>query len=52
VGHFRGKPADIRAFKERIREILPDLDGMIGGGLITLERAHVILYRPGAPGAD
>jgi PII-like signaling protein len=33
--------------EERIREILPELDGMIGGGLITLERAHVILYRPG-----
>ena len=29
-----------------IQEILPDLDRMIGGGLITLERAHVILYRP------
>lgn len=32
--------------EERIREVLPVLDGMIGGGLITLERAHVILYRP------
>jgi hypothetical protein len=32
--------------EERIREVLPELDGMIGGGLITLERAHVILYRP------
>ncbi|HEX6308557.1 MAG TPA: DUF190 domain-containing protein [Longimicrobiales bacterium] len=31
--------------EERIREIQPELDGMIGGGLITLERAHVILYR-------
>lgn len=31
---------------EKIREILPDLDRMIGGGLITLERAEVILYRP------
>jgi PII-like signaling protein len=31
---------------ERIDEILPVLDGMIGGGLITLERANVIVYRP------
>jgi uncharacterized protein len=31
----------------RIREILPTLDSMIGGGLITLERANVILYRAG-----
>lgn len=29
----------------KIREVLPDLDKMIGGGLITLERAHVITYR-------
>ena len=29
-----------------IQSILPDLDEMIGGGLITLERARVILYRP------
>lgn len=31
---------------ERIKAILSELDGMIGGGLITLERAHVIMYRP------
>ncbi len=31
---------------EAIQGILPDLDDMIGGGLITLERAQVILYRP------
>ncbi|MGD8277559.1 MAG: DUF190 domain-containing protein [Gemmatimonadota bacterium] len=30
----------------RIQDVLPQLDGMIGGGLITLERARVILYRP------
>jgi hypothetical protein len=36
--------------EETIHEILPDLDEMIGGGLITLERAHVIMYRPGAGG--
>ena len=32
--------------EEAIERILPDLDGMIGGGLITLERAKVIMYRP------
>lgn len=32
--------------EEKIQELLPELDGLIGGGLITLERAHVILYRP------
>jgi uncharacterized protein len=31
--------------EERIQAILPELDTMIGGGLITLERAHVIVYR-------
>jgi uncharacterized protein len=34
--------------QERIDAILPELDGMIGGGLITLERATVIMYRPHA----
>jgi len=32
--------------EEKIQEVLPELDRMIGGGLITLERARVILYRP------
>jgi PII-like signaling protein len=31
--------------EEKIQAILPELDQMIGGGLITLERAHVIIYR-------
>ena len=31
--------------EEKIQAILPDLDEMIGGGLITLERAQVIMYR-------
>jgi hypothetical protein len=35
--------------EERIREILPQLDKMIGGGLVTLERAKVIMYRPHLP---
>ncbi len=34
--------------EERIKAILPDLDNMIEGGLITLERAKVIMYRPHA----
>src|SRR5436189_6171975 len=32
--------------EEAIQSILPDLDEMIGGGLITLERARVVMYRP------
>jgi PII-like signaling protein len=32
--------------EEKIQAILPELDTMIGGGLITLERAQVIVYRP------
>ena len=32
--------------EEAIQSILPDLEEMIGGGLITLERARVIMYRP------
>jgi uncharacterized protein len=35
--------------EEKIQQILPELDKMIGGGLITLERAHVIIYRPDEP---
>ena len=42
--------------EERIESILPELDAMIGGGLITLERANVIMYRaetaPGHRGPD
>ena len=35
---------------ERIDAVLPELDEMIGGGLITLERANVIVDRPHAAG--
>ena len=35
--------------EERIAAILPELDTMIDGGLITLERAKVIMYRPHLP---
>jgi len=30
---------------DRIEQILPRLDEMIGGGLVTLEKVRVILYR-------
>ena len=30
----------------RIERILPRLDEMVDGGLVTLEKTHVILYRP------
>jgi len=33
--------------QERIEQILPRLDEMVDGGLITLEKVRVILYRPG-----
>ena len=32
--------------QERIEAILPDIDAMMDAGLITIERAKVILYRP------
>lgn len=32
--------------EEKIEAILPELDPMIGGGLITLEKVRVRLYRP------
>jgi hypothetical protein len=32
--------------EEKIQEILPELDRMIDGGLVTLEKVRVILYRP------
>jgi PII-like signaling protein len=35
--------------EERIRAILPELDKIISGGMITLERARVIMYRPHQP---
>jgi PII-like signaling protein len=38
---------EVVEYTERIEAILPRLDEMIGGGLITLEKVRVILYRPG-----
>jgi PII-like signaling protein len=32
---------------EKIEGFLPQLERMVGDGLITLERAEVLLYRPG-----
>jgi len=37
--------------EEKIREFLPILDGMIQGGLVTLERVQAIMYRGQQPGA-
>ncbi|HMI56504.1 MAG TPA: DUF190 domain-containing protein [Gemmatimonadaceae bacterium] len=35
--------------EERIKAILPELDEIIAGGMITLERVRVIMYRPHKP---
>ena len=32
---------------DKIEAFMPDLEQMVGDGLITLERAEVLLYRPG-----
>jgi PII-like signaling protein len=37
--------------EEKINEFLPVLDGMIGGGLVTVEKVKVIEYRA-KPGAE
>ena len=39
---------EVVEYSDRIEKIIPRLDEMVDGGLITLEKAHVILYRPGA----
>lgn len=36
---------------EKLDAVLPEIDAMLTGGLVTLERAKVILYRAGAPPA-
>lgn len=35
--------------EEKVKAVLPELDRMISGGLVTLERAKVIMYRPHKP---
>lgn len=32
--------------EDRIQALLPELETIIGGGLVTLERAQVVVYRP------
>lgn len=32
-------------YKERIHDLLPEFDGMINNGMITLEQVEVIFYR-------
>ena len=36
---------EVVEYSERIEKLLPRLDEMVDGGMITLEKAHVILYR-------
>lgn len=36
---------EVVEYSERIEQILPRLDEMVGGGLVTLEKVRVILYR-------
>jgi PII-like signaling protein len=31
--------------REKIEAFLPELDGMVGDGLVTMEKVQVILYR-------
>jgi PII-like signaling protein len=38
---------EVVEYSERIEKVLPQLDQMVDGGLITLEKVRVILYRPG-----
>lgn len=38
--------------EENIKAILPELDRMISGGMITLERVKVIMYRPHSPAEE
>jgi PII-like signaling protein len=38
---------EVVEYTERIEKILSRLDEMVDGGLITLEKVRVILYRPG-----
>jgi len=53
--HFFGLSLDVPIViecvetEERIKAILPELDAIITGGMITLERARVIMYRPHRP---
>ncbi len=37
---------------DRIRAVLPELEPMVGGGLVTLERVEVVVYRAATKAAD
>jgi len=51
-GHLFGMSSDLPLViecvetEERIKAVLPEIDEMLSGGMITLERAKVIMYRP------
>ncbi len=34
--------------ESKIRSVMPDLEEMIGGGMVTLEKVDVVMYRPSA----
>jgi len=36
---------EVVEYSDRIEKILPQLDSMVSGGLVTLEKVRVILYR-------
>ena len=38
--------------EDRIRAVLPELDEMVGDGLITLEKVEVLAYRGSGPAAE
>ncbi len=38
---------EVVEYSERIEKLLPILDTMLGGGLITLEKVRVIMHRSG-----
>jgi hypothetical protein len=38
--------------EDRLRAVLPELDDMVGDGLITLERVEVLAYRGRGPNAS
>ena len=43
---------EIVDMEERVRAILPELDAMVAGGMITLEKVEVIAYRAEGDAAD
>lgn len=38
--------------EDRIRAVLPEIDAMVGDGLVTLEKVEVLVYRAEAPGRE